>query len=442
MEELENTNPTMDTPMDNPATPNTSEVNLQNSAAEQWNTDYSQLFSENIAENAPVQEEPVSSDSTDLQQNSEEPANVVEWTTPQAKINQQPEVVSQPEVQVQEPQVEAPEPNFQKELENTSLDNSQNIQAAQQAEAQQKARLEQQRLAQLKEHESKARKSWLISWILYGVILAFLALAAASIFAKDQVINAIDYLSSLVPTNNTNNQIIENTQLPENNLSDVEEEIIEEENEEEVDKIQQYYNRVDEVLDMEDDQESKTEQLTNILNEVIQENEKLNNLTQYISQKIMDLTINSEDEQIEENIENQENSEELDNPEENNGDSEENIEEVLEDTEVVENDKGYTITHVNSEQEANWVMPSHCNDLTCYGEDEEFVACTSFKMVETLDESTPRVSSRWWCKYKDTSELVYVKFSDTHNSAEDVPTDSSTATESEPILEEKGSTQE
>ena len=31
-------------------------------------------------------------------------------------------------------------------------------------------------------------------------------------------------------------------------------------------------------------------------------------------------------------------------------------------------------------------MPSHCTDLTCYGEDEEFVPCTSFRMIETLDE--------------------------------------------------------
>ena len=75
-----------------------------------------------------------------------------------------------------------------------------------------------------------------------------------------------------------------------------------------------------------------------------------------------------------------------------------------------ENIEPYTITHVNSEEEANWVLPSHCSDLTCYWEDQEFVECTSFRMIETLDENTTRVSSRWWCKYKDPSELVYVQF--------------------------------
>ena len=85
---------------------------------------------------------------------------------------------------------------------------------------------------------------------------------------------------------------------------------------------------------------------------------------------------------------------EIDNSEDYNEVSEENSEEALEDTEVMEDDKGYTIRHVDSEEEANWVMPSHCTDLTCYGEDEEFVACTSFRMIETLDENTPRVSSR------------------------------------------------
>ena len=49
-------------------------------------------------------------------------------------------------------------PNFEKEIEHTTLDNSQNIQTAQQI-AEKKAALEQQKLAWLKEHESKAKKS-------------------------------------------------------------------------------------------------------------------------------------------------------------------------------------------------------------------------------------------------------------------------------------------
>ena len=71
------------------------------------------------------------------------------------------------------------------------------------------------------------------------------------------------------------------------------------------------------------------------------------------------------------------------------------------------NDK--TITHVSSEAEANWVLPAHCSDLTCYG-DKEFVACNRFKQKEDLDENAQRVFESGACKYKDPSELVYVEF--------------------------------
>ena len=153
-------------------------------------------------------------------------------------------------------------------------------------------------------------------------------------------------------------------------------------------------------------------------------------LTQYISQTIMDLTINTEEQQDEQtNISEFEETsgEETNNLEANDKIAQENNEnvsqeipgnidnEISSDAEFTEqakeqNKKSYTITHVNSEEEANWVLPAHCNDLTCYWEDQEFVECTSFRMIETLDENTSRVSSRWGCKYKDASELVYVQF--------------------------------
>ena len=55
MEELENANPTMENPGENPANPNGVEV--ENPATEPQSTDFSQLFSENIAEETPVKEE-------------------------------------------------------------------------------------------------------------------------------------------------------------------------------------------------------------------------------------------------------------------------------------------------------------------------------------------------------------------------------------------------
>lgn len=414
MAELENANPIMDNPGENPINPEPEQT-----------PDFSQLFSENVSDATPMQES--------------EPAPTVEATA-QQPVQEEPVTPSEPVSQpVQAPLQEEQAVNIQKELEHTSLDNHQATQSSQETTEAQKARVEQQKLAWLKEHEKKAKKSWMASWIFYGILLTLLLLVAGVIFAKDYVLNAIDYVESLVPAsslsllNKNNNTVIENTEV---NLPEIEEtEVIEDENTEEVDQIQQYYDRIDDIVSSENEQENKAEQLRNLLTEIMhenEENEEVNEeLTQYISQAIMDLTINSEETQDEENNENIDNSKEIDNSETYEEVSQENNEEPSQDTtqdsQVIEDEKWYTITHVDSEQEANWVIPSHCTDLTCYGEDEEFVACTSFKMVETLDENTPRVSSRWGCKYKDASELVYVEFSDTHNSA-DTAEDISTLT--------------
>jgi hypothetical protein len=57
------------------------------------------------------------------------------------------------------------------------------------------------------------------------------------------------------------------------------------------------------------------------------------------------------------------------------------------------NEKEYSIIHVNSEEEANWVMPAHCSDLTCYGTDKEFTPCTTFRLSENLDENANRIGN-------------------------------------------------
>ena len=130
-----------------------------------------------------------------------------------------------------------------------------------------------------------------------------LVFTAYCVFAKDQVFNAIDYLNSLMPTNIINTNVIENTEVLSNDIEEAE--VIEEENIEEIDPIQEYYNQVDKIVSSEDDQNSKAEELRNILSEVMQKNEETDDeLVQYISQTIMDLTINTEQSQNEENDEN------------------------------------------------------------------------------------------------------------------------------------------
>jgi hypothetical protein len=54
-------------------------------------------------------------------------------------------------------------------------------------------------------------------------------------------------------------------------------------------------------------------------------------------------------------------------------------------------------------------MASHCSDLKCY-DDKEFSPCFTFRLSENLDENANRIWNNWSCRYKDSSELVYVEF--------------------------------
>ena len=451
MEELENANPTMKNSGENPANPNSADV--ENPTIEPESSDFSQLFSENISEEAPVQEDlvqeepiqqeeissPAQSEPQEVQselQEAQSESNNTETTTQVTDATNTETNVLNPEFTNNENDIQISEHAFDKQIANTSLDNHPNIQTPQVTAEQRKAAIEQQKLAWLKQHEKKARKSWFSSGILSWIILGLLAFFACSLFAREQVIYAMDYLQSLIPIDNItflnkniNNQTIENAE----DLSNiVQAEIIEEENIEEADDIQTYYDRVDEIISSENDPENKTEQLKNILSEVMEKEEPNEELTQYISQAIDNLAMDTEDPQNEPNEQN-ENTESEENTKDNTWDSEFSNEteeenenefqemwdntdiEISSDSDLTEtieeqNIEPYTITHVNSEEEANWVLPAHCSDLTCYWEDQEFVECTSFRMIETLDENTARVSSRWGCKYKDPSELVYVQF--------------------------------
>ena len=122
-----------------------------------------------------------------------------------------------------------------------------------------------------------------------------------------------------------------------------------------------------------------------------------------LSASIVDLSEN-----LNEDAENTEIDENL-NEDVENTEVDENLNEDVENTEVDENNNLYNITRVNSEEEANWVLPAHCSDLTCYGEDKEFTPCTTFRLSENLDENANRIGKNWVCKYKDPSELVYVE---------------------------------
>jgi hypothetical protein len=136
-----------------------------------------------------------------------------------------------------------------------------------------------------------------------------------------------------------------------------------------------------------------------------------------LSENLTDETENTElDEDLIDETENTELDEDLIDETENT-ELDENLIDETENTELdedlineTEERKWYNIKRVLSEQEANWVLPAHCSDLTCYGEDKEFAPCTTFRLSENLDENSNRIGKNWVCKYKDPSELVYVEF--------------------------------
>ena len=174
MEELENANPTMENPGENPANPNGVEV--ENPATEPQSTDFSQLFSENIAEETPVKEElaqeepaqqkeissPAQSELQEVQselQEAQSESNNTGTTTQVTDVTNTETNVLNPEFTNNENDIQISEHAFDKQIANTSLDNHQNIQTPQVTAEQRKAAIEQQKLAWLKQHEKKARKS-------------------------------------------------------------------------------------------------------------------------------------------------------------------------------------------------------------------------------------------------------------------------------------------
>ena len=80
---------------------------------------------------------------------------------------------------------------------------------------------------------------------------------------------------------------------------------------------------------------------------------------------------------------------------------------------VVENDssvKWYTFRHVDSPEEANWVLSPNCEDALCGNDKDSIVMCNEFRLHESLSDDAKRTGSSWICRYKDTSELVFVEF--------------------------------
>lgn len=289
----------------------------------------------------------------------------------------------------------------------------------------------------IKAEQKKWEKSWFLKGILSWVAITACVLAVTVIFAKDQIVNLLSD-DNTTPTNleanvidltsenndedfdnededfDNKNEDIYNEEDEDLDTENENEDIYNEENEnldtenedediyneedenltiyekdisdEEEDEIfEKYRSRIDNVIGDDIDNNEKLEILEEIYEEILSTNPENERLIEYIDQNIMDIQDQVYQEKVDEKPEDK----------------------TTEDSDTKEL---YSITHVESVDEANWVLPNHCNDLRCYGEDKEFTPCTAFKLAENLDENSNRIGNNWVCRYKDTSELVYVEF--------------------------------
>lgn len=246
--------------------------------------------------------------------------------------------------------------------------------------------VQKEKLAHLiKAHESKAQKSWFLKWILSGVVAMIVIAFVSFIFAKDQVIDMINMINEKTPWLSAN--VVEITDSQNEEVGDNEENIIDNEIEDENIDNENEYNNDDEFED-------------NELEENYIDQENIEDVDEISDVEYSDF-------EDEENINEYDNSEDIESYSEDT----EEINNFEENESANENQNlRYNITRVDSEEEANWVLPSHCSDLTCYGDDKEFTPCTTFRLSENLDENANRIGKNWTCKYKDASELVYVEF--------------------------------
>ena len=405
----------------NPTTNNTENINSDIVTDNGLNAN---LWKINQIEQSPVYEFPQNDtivESEPEPASTETPNNeIILWKFDNTMINtvQEQGTTSQQEISLSE----------QPMIQETYTNEETNTEDSQKSKLAQKERL----LQVIKVHESKAKTKGFATWILSGVILSVWILALSCIFAKEQIIGLLSeenenssLSASVVELNGADLTDItyndtENT-LPEND--------VEIDNEDTYDNEDYEYENeeLDEPLYYDDFNEN-SEEAKNVLSENNEEldneyiydnedyeyeNEELDELLYYDdfnedSEEAENVLSENDDESINQNDEiilNEETS-----ATEYNETNEDKSDISKYDISSNEEASKFRITHVNSTGEANWVLPANCSDLTCYGEDKEFTPCSTFRLAENLDENANRIGNNWVCRYKDTSELVYVGF--------------------------------
>ena len=244
------------------------------------------------------------------------------------------------------------------------------------------------RLIQLLRNQlNKWKKVWFIRWILSWVALMLWVAIVLVVFAKDSVLsmlsdgsNTVNNQASIVSLN-ANDDIIDES---------VDEDIVGESVDEDV---------VDESVDDEIIDESVDDEIIDesIDDEIIDESIDDEIIDESVDDEIIDESV--DDEIIDESIDDEIIDESIDD---------EIIDESV-DEDVIFGD-WYTIKHVNSVEEANWVLNPSCEWLSCDNKDlDSIVLCKEFKLKPDIDDNAQRIWSSWVCRYKDVSELAYLE---------------------------------
>jgi len=257
----------------------------------------------------------------------------------------------------------------------------------------------------LKAEWKKGKRTWFTRWILSWVLITLLIAVAGIIFTKDQVINILsderlDFLDlkasvvSLTDNQNTNsNTNVSNEEAVVEEEVTPEEAVVEEEAAPEDAVVEEEVAPEEAVVEEEATPEETVVEEEATPEEAVVEEEATP------EEAVVEEEATPEEAVVEEEVA----------PEDAVVEEEATPEEAVVEEESA-SDKWYTFRHVNSPEEANWVLSPNCEDTLCGNDKDSIVLCNEFRLHESLSDDAKRTGNSWICRYKDVSELVFIEF--------------------------------
>ena len=241
------------------------------------------------------------------------------------------------------------------------------------------------RLIQLLRNQlQKWKKIWFIRGALSWILIMVCIVTALVVFAKDTV---LDMLSDNLNNLDTQASITNLTTHEDNNenISDIAVEVIDETSDEANDDV---------VVEIDD--ENNDEANDDIVVEIDETSDEAND--------DIVVEIDETSDEINDDI-----VVEIDETSDENND-EANDDIVVEiDDDIIYGD-WYILRHVDTPEDANWVINPNCKWLSCEEIDlSSIVLCHEFRLKADMDDNAQRIWKSWVCRYKDASELVNIE---------------------------------